>query len=40
VSGPAARLYLSLWNRAPFPDVTGDAAVAALWREKSAVTWS
>ncbi|MGW2933363.1 maleylpyruvate isomerase family mycothiol-dependent enzyme [Streptomyces sp. NPDC001156] len=40
VSGPAARLYLSLWNRAPFPEVTGDAAVAALWREKSAVTWS
>lgn len=40
VAGPAAQLYLSLWNRQPFPDVTGDAAVAALWREKSAVTWS
>jgi uncharacterized protein (TIGR03083 family) len=40
VAGPAAQLYLSLWNRRPFPDVTGDAAVAALWREKSAVTWS
>lgn len=40
VAGPAAQLYLSLWNREPFPEVTGDAAVAALWREKSAVTWS
>ncbi|MEU8574574.1 maleylpyruvate isomerase family mycothiol-dependent enzyme [Streptomyces asoensis] len=37
VSGPAALLYLSLWNRAPFPTVTGDATTAALWREKSAV---
>ncbi|MGW7525861.1 maleylpyruvate isomerase family mycothiol-dependent enzyme [Streptomyces sp. NPDC054783] len=40
VAGPAAQLYLSLWNRLPFPSVTGDASVAALWREKSAVTWS
>ncbi|GAA3829243.1 maleylpyruvate isomerase family mycothiol-dependent enzyme [Streptomyces chiangmaiensis] len=40
VAGPAERLYLSLWNRLPFPAVTGDASVAALWREKSAVTWS
>ncbi|MER6571697.1 maleylpyruvate isomerase family mycothiol-dependent enzyme [Streptomyces sp. NPDC001093] len=40
VAGPAAQLYLSLWNRLPFPGVTGDASVAALWREKSAVTWS
>lgn len=39
VSGPAARLYLSLWNRLPFPSVTGDGSPAALWREKSAVTW-
>ncbi|MFF4910215.1 maleylpyruvate isomerase family mycothiol-dependent enzyme [Streptomyces sp. NPDC001260] len=37
VTGPAAQLYLSLWNRLPFPGVTGDASVAALWREKSAV---
>ncbi|MFI5967172.1 maleylpyruvate isomerase family mycothiol-dependent enzyme [Streptomyces asoensis] len=37
VSGPAALLYLSLWNRAPFPTVTGDSATATLWREKSAV---
>ncbi|MFD8303560.1 maleylpyruvate isomerase family mycothiol-dependent enzyme [Streptomyces sp. NPDC059690] len=37
VTGPAAQLYLSLWNRLPFPGVAGDAAVAALWREKSAV---
>ncbi|MFC3571937.1 maleylpyruvate isomerase family mycothiol-dependent enzyme [Streptomyces yaanensis] len=40
VTGPAARLYLALWNRLPFPTVTGDASVAALWCEKSAVTWS
>ncbi|MER6088891.1 maleylpyruvate isomerase family mycothiol-dependent enzyme [Streptomyces bluensis] len=39
VAGPAARLYLSLWNRQPFPSVTGDESPAALWREKSAVTW-
>ncbi|MFE3032692.1 maleylpyruvate isomerase family mycothiol-dependent enzyme [Streptomyces canus] len=37
VSGPAARLYLALWNRLPFPRVTGDASVAGLWREKSGV---
>ncbi|MEU0411878.1 maleylpyruvate isomerase family mycothiol-dependent enzyme [Streptomyces griseorubiginosus] len=37
VSGPAARLYLALWNRLPFPHVTGDASVAGLWRERSAV---
>ncbi|WP_353940760.1 maleylpyruvate isomerase family mycothiol-dependent enzyme [Streptomyces sp. HUAS MG91] len=37
VSGPAARLYLALWNRLPFPDVTGDAALAALWRERSGI---
>jgi len=40
LSGPAARLYLSLWNRLPFPGLTGDAALAALWRERSGVTWS
>ncbi len=40
VSGPAARLYLSLWNRTDFPSVTGDASLATLWRENSAVTWS
>jgi uncharacterized protein (TIGR03083 family) len=37
VSGTAARLYLALWNRQPFPDVTGDASLAALWRENSGV---
>jgi uncharacterized protein (TIGR03083 family) len=40
VAGPAAELYLALWNRQPFPQVTGDPAVAGLWRERSAVTWS
>ncbi|MFJ8531967.1 maleylpyruvate isomerase family mycothiol-dependent enzyme [Streptomyces sp. NPDC093591] len=37
IAGPAALLYLSLWNRLPLPSVTGDASVAALWRENSAV---
>jgi hypothetical protein len=40
VAGPAARLYLALWNRQAFPAVRGDASLAALWRETSAVTWS
>jgi uncharacterized protein (TIGR03083 family) len=37
VAGPAARVYLSLWNRLPFPSLTGDTSVAELWREKSGV---
>lgn len=37
VSGPAADLYLALWNRLPFPRVTGDASVAEFWRQRSAV---
>jgi len=40
VTGTAGQLYLALWNRLPLPAVTGDAGVAALWREKSAVNWS
>ncbi|MFI7011915.1 maleylpyruvate isomerase family mycothiol-dependent enzyme [Streptomyces sp. NPDC050145] len=40
VTGSAARLYVALWNRAPFPSVSGDATVATLWRENSAITWS
>ncbi|WP_405577969.1 maleylpyruvate isomerase family mycothiol-dependent enzyme [Streptomyces sp. NBC_01092] len=40
ISGPADRLYLSLWNRLPFPHVTGDASIAELWRANSAITWS
>ncbi|MEU3252601.1 maleylpyruvate isomerase family mycothiol-dependent enzyme [Streptomyces sp. NPDC006997] len=40
ISGPAGGLYLALWNRAPFPEVSGDGAVADLWRATSAVTWS
>ncbi|MFM9372007.1 maleylpyruvate isomerase family mycothiol-dependent enzyme [Streptomyces sp. Da 82-17] len=37
VSGPAARVYLSLWNRLPVPRLTGDPGLARLWRETSAV---
>jgi uncharacterized protein (TIGR03083 family) len=40
LAGPAGQLYPALWNRAPFPSVTGDASLATLWREKSAITWS
>ncbi|MFH8974613.1 maleylpyruvate isomerase family mycothiol-dependent enzyme [Streptomyces sp. NPDC017890] len=40
LNGPAAQLYPALWNRRPFPEVTGDASLAALWREKSGVTWN
>ncbi|CAL9361941.1 maleylpyruvate isomerase family mycothiol-dependent enzyme [Streptomyces sp. NPDC101221] len=39
LSGPAAQLYPALWNRRPFPEVKGDGALAALWRERSGVTW-
>ncbi|MFF7451707.1 MULTISPECIES: maleylpyruvate isomerase family mycothiol-dependent enzyme [unclassified Streptomyces] len=37
IAGPAGQLYLSLWNRVPFPAVTGDGALAELWREKSGI---
>jgi uncharacterized protein (TIGR03083 family) len=37
LTGPAAELYAALWNRRPFPEVTGDRSLAALWREKSGV---
>ncbi|WP_406369655.1 maleylpyruvate isomerase family mycothiol-dependent enzyme [Streptomyces sp. NBC_00647] len=40
LAGPAARLYLALWNRVPFPSVTGDPSLAGLWRETSGITWS
>jgi uncharacterized protein (TIGR03083 family) len=40
LTGAAAELYAALWNRRPFPDVSGDRALAALWREKSGVTWN
>ncbi|MFI8521970.1 maleylpyruvate isomerase family mycothiol-dependent enzyme [Streptomyces sp. NPDC085481] len=44
LAGSAGRLYLTLWNRLPYEDealaVTGDASLARLWRENSAVTWS
>ncbi|MFE2102163.1 maleylpyruvate isomerase family mycothiol-dependent enzyme [Streptomyces sp. NPDC059468] len=35
--GPADQLYLALWNRTPVPGVTGDPALAALWRERSGI---
>lgn len=37
ISGPADLLYLSLWNRVPFPQVSGDVSIGTLWRENSAV---
>ena len=37
LSGPAGRLYLALWNRATVPTVTGDRALADLWRETSQI---
>ncbi|SEE00169.1 TIGR03083 family protein [Streptomyces sp. KS_5] len=37
ISGPADLLYLSLWNRLPFPQVSGNASIGTLWRENSAV---
>ncbi len=38
VSGPAADLYLALWNRAPFPSVSGTTpALADLWQERSSI---
>lgn len=39
LSGTAEALYLALWNRAPLSsvDISGDAGVAALWAENSAV---
>ncbi|MEU6913882.1 maleylpyruvate isomerase family mycothiol-dependent enzyme [Streptomyces olindensis] len=37
LSGPAGQLYLALWNRGPLPSVTGDRALAELWRETSGI---
>ncbi|MFI9248797.1 maleylpyruvate isomerase family mycothiol-dependent enzyme [Streptomyces sp. NPDC053069] len=37
LSGPADELYLALWNRRPVPVVSGDQALAALWREKGGI---
>lgn len=40
LTGPAQDLYLVLWNRLPLhaATLTGDAALAALWRETSPIT--
>ncbi|WP_030340298.1 maleylpyruvate isomerase family mycothiol-dependent enzyme [Streptomyces sp. NRRL S-1022] len=37
LSGPADQLYLALWNRTAVPQVTGDASLAVLWRERSGI---
>ncbi|MFF9020212.1 hypothetical protein [Streptomyces eurythermus] len=37
LSGPAEQLYLALWNRRAIPLVTGDPALAALWRGRSGI---
>ena len=41
-SGPAADLYLLLWNRSGLDGVQaeGDIAVWTLWRELAKITWS
>ncbi|MHC5904962.1 maleylpyruvate isomerase family mycothiol-dependent enzyme [Streptomyces sp. S6] len=37
LGGPAAVLYLALWNRVPFPSVEGDGSLAELWSRRSAI---
>ncbi|MEU9119003.1 maleylpyruvate isomerase family mycothiol-dependent enzyme [Streptomyces sp. NPDC048506] len=39
IEGPAEELYLTLWNRLPWDAVTitGDAALARLWRENGGI---
>nr|WP_280938082.1 hypothetical protein [Thermobispora bispora] len=39
ISGPAARLYVFLWNRTDSTgiDVQGDRRVLELWREKATI---
>jgi hypothetical protein len=37
LAGPAEELYLALWNRRPVPTMSGDPALATLWRNTSAV---
>jgi uncharacterized protein (TIGR03083 family) len=48
IAGPAASLYLGLWNRSGLGELdrdgdvvfTGDPAVLELWRRHARVTWS
>ena len=42
VTGPAAELYLMLWNRAPADrlDVTGDPSILAVFGRALQITWS
>ncbi|WP_212914487.1 maleylpyruvate isomerase family mycothiol-dependent enzyme [Streptomyces sp. TS71-3] len=37
LAGPATELYAALWNRRPVPTVTGDHALAELWKERSRI---
>ena len=41
IEGPVELLYLALWNRLPFDDLTmsGDPALLQLWRNYSPVRW-
>jgi uncharacterized protein (TIGR03083 family) len=41
IHGPAADVYLYVWNRRPAsaPQVEGDADVLKLWQEKATVQW-
>jgi len=42
VTGPAAELYLMLWNRGPADrlDVTGDPSILAVFGGALQITWS
>ena len=42
VSGPAADLYLLLWNRRGYAglDVIGDESALNRWRDTAVVSWS
>ncbi|RII08043.1 hypothetical protein DSC45_33730 [Streptomyces sp. YIM 130001] len=39
LSGSASELYAAMWNRRSVPEISGDASLARLWRENSAVSW-
>jgi uncharacterized protein (TIGR03083 family) len=42
LTGPAEVLYVGLWNRRPLDaaEVSGDAGLVELWRDRATVRWS